>query len=698
MNLHSKISPKNQPILTTDTPTTAQAWNLSRVGIILACLFFIVPLCSLPPARIGYYSQVETSVLAFWALSALSYVWIYFLNKKNPRLVYQTSNLPIVWGPILLGLVTILLAIFHPLPLRDFVGSGQIGEGALTFIASGIMACHFSILTRISVYRKLIFGGALFVGLLICTLTIIGSMDSPLINWRYWKWAAFYFPDFLAFIDIALITVYFYMRKDLKGMTYLYDTIALSVFASIAYYASNKSLSYGLIIAGFSTLGIWILPTTWRRNMLQMSFFGLTLSLTLLIVFYDDFSSLLPDTLKSLGHLSTLTSRTWLSKVSLVDLWLVPLNEEWIQQIVIGNGWGTFSNISAANMFLIDQVSIFSGKEYQPSWELVNRDLLHTHNILTNIFHSLGLLGVSLYLFTQYKVINSLSRPHLFLGATFLIAYQVQLLLWFQFLMTIPFTLLALSLLCRERSSTFNPSVMKPKLMLSFAGVLLLFSCLQGFMMIGYNMGLKPTADKSSTELVETLTTAPYMQLEAAFGAQRQVVLARSYSNAMQAEFEKTPQKLVTHSLKLVHHLNSLTKDGNYLANTLAINILSELASKPETLKLLDKDTFKAWEQLARDHVKFMPYRSDILLPFFNLYQTLGKEALVMDLTKSILEQNPHDPIALWFMGSSQLKSSAHFDRGMCMLQESIRDGVERFMPIPPPLKSKIMTYANLCP
>jgi hypothetical protein len=658
----------------------------------------MVPLCNLPPARIGYYQQVETSILTFWASSAFSCIWIYFLNKRNPGLIYQISKLPIVWGPILLGIITILLAIFHPLPIRDFVGSAQIGEGALTFIASGIMACHFSIITRISAYRKLIFCCALFVGLLISVLTIIGSMDSPFINWRYWKWAAFYFPDFLAFIDIALITVYFYMRKELRGMTYLYDIIALSVFTGIAYYANNKSLSYGLIIAGLSTLGIWLLPATWRRNMLQLSFFGLTLSLTLLIVFYDDFSRLLPDSLKSLGDLSTLTSRTWLSKVSLVDLWLAPLSEQWIQQLVIGNGWGTFSNISAANMFLIDQVSIFAGKEYQPSWELVNRDLMHTHNILTNFFHSLGLLGVSLYIFTQYKIINSFSRPHFFLGATFLIAYQVQLLLWFQFLMTIPFTLLVLSLLCRERSTIIGPCIMKPKFLLSFASVLLLFSCLQGYIMIGYYKGLMPWVDRPSTQLVEALTSAPHVQIEAAFGAQRQVKLARAYSLAMQLEYEKSPQKLVEHSLKLVQHLNSLPKDGNYLASTVAINILSELASKPETVKLLDKDTFKTWEQLARDHVMFMPYRSDILLPFFNFYQTLGKEALVMDLTKSILEKNPHDPIALWFTGSSQLKSSAHFDAGMCMLQQSIRDGIERFMPIPPPLKSQIMTHAKLCP
>lgn len=694
MDQHKKFNPTNQLLSTT---ATSQRWDLSRMGIILACFFFLIPLCSLPPARIGYYSQTETSIFAFWALSAVSYLWIYFLYKKNPRLVIQTSKLPLVWGPILLGLASVLMSIFHPLPLRDFVGSGQIGEGALTFIATGAMACHFSILTRISIYRKMIFVSALCVGIIISSLTIIGSMDSPFINWRYWEWAAFYFPDFLAFIDIALITIYFYMRKELKGLPYLYDTLALCLFVLIGYYANNKSLNYGLIIAGLSTLGIWMFPKAWRRTMLQVSFFGLTLFMTLLVVFYDDFSRILPESLKSLGNLSTITSRTWLSKVSLVDLWLAPINEHWIQQVIIGSGWGSFTNISAANMFLIDQVSLFVGKEYQPSWELVNRDLMHTHNIITSLFHSVGLVGVSLYLYIQYKLINSFVRNHFLLGATFLIAYQVQLLLWFQFLMTVPFTLLALALLSRERVSNICPSVLRPKYMLSFAGVLLIFSCLQGFIMIGYKSGLVQGAHKSNAALVEVLTTAPYMKLEAAFGATRQVGLARVYAIGLEKEFENSPEGFVTNSLKLVNHLNSLTKGGNYLANTLAINILSELASKPETLKLFNKETFKTWEYLARNHVTYMPYRSDILLPFFNLYQTLGKEALVLDLTKVVLDHNPHDPIALWFMGSSQLKNASHFDEGMCMLQESIRDGIERFMPVPPPLKSKIMTETKLC-
>lgn len=674
------------------------SWNINKWGLLLACLFFLIPLCSLPPTRIGYFGPTETCLMAFWFLSGMSGLWIYFLGKKKPHLPPHVLKLPIVWGPILLGMVTILLAPFHPLPLRDFVGSAQLSEGALTFIASGIMAAHFSILTRVPAYRRVIVTLAILTGLVICTLTIIGCSETPFPSWRYWKWAPFFFPDFLAFIDIALLACYAYMRKDTAAFKPFYDTLALIIFMGVGYYASNKSLTYGVVIASASAFGIWLFPKDWRRNLLQLAFFGLSFSLTLFIIFYDDISKALPESLNSFGHMSTLISRTWLSKIALIDLWYDPLNWAWIKKIVMGNGWGTFSNLSASNMFLIDQISLFSGKEYQPNWELLDRDLLHTHNILTNIFHSLGLFGVSLYVYAQYHLIKSLPQNMIFIGTLFLIAYQTQVLLWFQFVMVIPFILLTFSLVFKGRTSTPISFVSKPHFTLGFTGLLILFSCLQGWISIGYRNGLLAGPIPSNTILVDKLTSAPYVRLEALFGGQRQIALARAYTLNLQKEFEKSPEKQLASSLKVVHYFKSLPKDGNYLANNLALNILNELASHTEIFPLLSQDTFTLWEQLAQDHIEIMPYRSDILLPFFNLYQTLGKEAVVLDFTKKICDKNPRDPIALWFIGSSLLKSPAQFDNGMCTLQESIRQGVERFMPLPPSLKTKIMLQAKTCP
>ncbi|MGV8948470.1 MAG: hypothetical protein ACOH2E_03780 [Candidatus Paracaedibacter sp.] len=666
--------------------------SFGNVGVILACLALLMPLCSLPPTRMGYYNQVESCLIAFWLISAGVGLWIYFLMKKCPRLVYHTSKLPIVWGPILLGMTTILVSPFHVLPLRDLIGSPHIAEGALTFIASGLLASNFSILTRIATYRKIIFTMAFLVGLTISTLTIVGSMESPFISWRYWQWAPYFFPDYLSFICISLAALYVYVRKDLK-CTYLNDIIAFALFTLIAYYASNKSLGYGIILSLISIMGIWLFPAAWKRTLLHVTFFGLSFSLTLLIVFYDECSKALPE---FLGHLSTITSRTWLSKVTFVDLTTTPLSWAWIQQLLIGKGWGTFNNISASNMFLIDQVSIFNGKDYNPSWELTHRDLLHTHNILTNYFHSIGLLGVSLYLYIQYKFIKSLSKNHFFAGIAFLISYQVQLLFWFQFIITVPFTILTLAVFFRRRTPVIWSFLLKPKFILGFAAFLLIFSSFQGIITWGHE---SDKDDKQPTkESIRKLTTASYIRLEAYFGAQRQVGLARIFATNLQDELKNNPAELVTHSLKLVNHLKCLPKGGNYLSNNLAINILSELASKQETLKLLNTHTLITWEQLAKDHIKIMPYRTDILLPFFNLYQTLGKEAIVLEFTKAIYEKNSHDSIALWFMGSSFLKNPAHFDTAMCILQKSIREGIERFMPVPPTLKTKIVLHAKTCP
>lgn len=669
------------------------SFSFSKIGAALAVACLLVPLCSLPPMRFGYYNQVESCLMAFWGVAAGVCLWLYFLGKRHARLVENTFRLPIVWGPLLLGMATILLSPFHALPLRDFIGSPHIAEGVLTFMASGVIAGHFSILTRIPVYRRIILTTAFIVGLLICALTIIGSMESPFINWRYWQWAPYFFPDFLSFIVIALAALYLCLRKNMKS-PYFPDILALTLFTLLTYYASNKSLGYGIFLSVITTLVIWASPLSWKRNLLLLSFFGLSFTLTLLIVFYDGFASWLPEPLKFLGQLSTLTSRTWLSRVTFAGLATDPLNWNWLQQVLVGQGWGTFSNISTANMFLIDQVCIFTGKEYNPSWELVNRDLLHTHNILTNYFHSLGILGLSLYLYIQYKLIKSLPRNALLMGAAFLISYQVQHLFWFQFMVTVPFTLLAFSVLFRKPTSVMWPFLLKKNFLPGISICLFLFSLMQGVVTLGYERNLKGTTQSS----VHDLTTASFVRLESHFGAQRQVRLARLFATSLQKELEKSPQELVTHSLKLVHHLSSLPKESNYLASNLAINILSELAANPETLKFLNTQTFMAWEQLVKDHIEVMPHRSDILLPFFNLYQTLGREAIVLEFTRMIHDRNPCDPIALWFMGSSLLKNPSRFDEGLCFLQKAVHGNVERFMPVPPPLKSKVMSHARVCP
>ncbi|MBM3468138.1 MAG: hypothetical protein FJX71_01745 [Alphaproteobacteria bacterium] len=673
-------------------------WNLGQVGLILACMFFIIPLCTLPPLRLGFYSQVETSLIALWVSSAISCLWIGLVWQKNPKLVENIVKLPLVWGPILLGTFSLALCTFHILPLRDLVGSGQIGEGVLTLFSVGIMAAHFSLLSRLSRARKALFLSAVLVGIIISTLTIIGSQESPFYSWRYWKWAPFFFPDFLAFIDIALMAIYLHMRKEIKGNGYIKDGIALCAFGIIAYYASNKSLGYGLIIAALSMVPLLIFPHSWRRGLIQICFFSITLLITFLVIFYDDISRALPPQVSFLGNISTLTSRTWLSKISLVDLWYNPLDLQEIKRILIGSGWGTFGNISAANMFLIDEISLFAGSEYQPSWELVDRDLMHTHNVLTNIFHSLGLMGVGIYLFTQYKLINSFARHSLLLGSGFLIAYQIQILFWFQFTMTIPFTLLAFSLFARVPSKGYKFNWLRSKILTSIAITLLFFSVLNGFVACGFNKKLIEPEPHASTEQIETLITSPNVYVEGLFGAQRQVRLLRRYALDIQKEFEKSPAQLLEFSLKIVKHLESLPKGGNYLANNIAINILSELASKTEVLNLFDSQTYELWENLVKDHIALMPYRTDILIPFFTHYQMLGKESKVLDFAHQIRHQNPSDPIALWFIGSCLLRDPSRFDEGMCTLRSALHSKVERFIPIPSQLKIKITRHLKACP
>jgi hypothetical protein len=653
------------------------AFNFINLGLINACLFFMVPLCSLPPARMGYYRQIETSVILFWFLAGLAGLWLYGAVKKYTRLVNRIFQFPVVWGPILLGVLTIILSVFHSLPFRDFIGPAQMGEGALTFIASGIVAAQFSMLMRITSARRIILAIAFIIGVLICGLTIIGSQESPFPGWQYWNWSPFFFPDFLAFIIIAVFGSYLYVRNSLINYKIPCDILAVFLCGTVTYYTSNKSLTYGWVISALVLTILNFLPNRLKQKFIHLCFFGLSVFFTFLISFYDDFSLALPENLKFLGNIHSLVSRTWLSKVTFIELWHEPLTWNSLKGIFIGHGWGTFGNVSTSNMFLIPKVGLFTGNNYDPTWELVNRDLLHTHNVLTNLFHSAGVLGIAGYLYTQYKLVNSISKTLLKSATAFLIAYQIQVLFWFQFLMTIPFTILAFTLFFRTPAPCWTSRLVKPAGLKIYGVLLIIFSGLQGWVTTGYNNNLMNSSLPSTPEKIEELVTSSYGTLEAAFGAQRQVALARIYGSNLQKEFENAPEKVFVHSLKLVRYLKSLPVQGNYLANNVALNIMSEIALRADIRNMEDSDT---------------------LIPFFNFCQKQGKNNIVLDISGRILERNSCDPVALWFRGSSQMNSSSHFEEGMCQLQKAINNGIERFMPVSETLKSKIAHHSRFCP
>src|ERR1700722_838467 len=87
--------------------------TLGSFGLALACLIIAIPLLNLPPTRIGFHRQMEPCLIAFWGFSAATALWLFFLGRKYPRLLQMTAQLPLVWGPLLIGFVTLVLCPFH---------------------------------------------------------------------------------------------------------------------------------------------------------------------------------------------------------------------------------------------------------------------------------------------------------------------------------------------------------------------------------------------------------------------------------------------------------------------------------------------------------------------------------------------------------------------------------------------------------
>jgi len=658
--------------------------------------------------------RLKASSLCFGCWGGVALLWNALLFSKRERLARRLWAMPVVWGWLPLILFSIVRSLFQPAPLMGWVGSPQLAEGILTFISFMSLSPPLILLTKIKNLRPWVFSGFMLSATGLAALTVLGAFDSPLKMLAFFKWAPVFFSDFMGFLPIAFLPVAWHYRdlfkKPATRYGYAIGCIAFILFTT--YYAQNRTLYPAYAIGGFTYLALClpIFPKMdFTKRFALYLFAGLTF-LSIVISFYDTLSSYLPDYFSDTLIFATLKSRMNLAKMTFLDLLYRPWDLSFWADILFGHGWGGYNNGVLSNMFLMNELSLFTQTKWAPTWEFVNRDLLHSHNLLIETFHAIGILGLGCFLFGKYFMLRALNPSGRFIGVLFMVSLCILLTFWFQLPQTFPYTLFATLLVFSSPRSPqptgrichylpHNLPVKPLKTTLMTAGALMLcFSLTHGI--YAYRLGTtlfpqegQKIADKTR-ELIETDITAYDKHL----GGYRTLHLSKIYVGIIFDILEKKEKTDVENTLNMVTTLARFGAEDRLGSNLSAIlfrvNQFNDLATKTKTSKVLlaNKELLQEWDTAVDHALEYLPFRSDILIPYLS-HLTLHKRWDRLDhVLKGITSHKEDDIIAHWFQGMRFMNQDRTYPKGLMMLKEALRGGITRFMPIPPQEVNKILS------
>lgn len=655
-------------------------------------LLLITPFITITKLAFGFCAQIDPVISITYCLSGIISLVLYKISKKHPYLLEQIFGKPMVWGMLLLSIVAFPQSFFLKKFLQNWFGTPQIGEGVLLFLSQAIFGSFTYIVLRLSQNNKrLVLLTAIACGLLLSVFTIIGHDYSLIEVARRHQFTPLFFSDWIGFIAIAFV-LYFYCLPQKRTPLFWASFIITTVF--ISYHSNNQAIHYGIIIALLVLLTDHIIYYYQKIRLLPALYIlllvGMSLSIIALKVIDHPLLEVLNSSLFSRGNLAWVTIVHYFHSFNFKDL----------LSVVFGNGYGSFQEFPTQNLYLISDLSLFKGDSWNPSWEYISRNLLHTHNSVIENFCSAGLVGVFAYLFFQYHLIKS--APKRLIPQFYIIILGILTSLWFQFPNTIPFTILALGLVSQKTTFNFSIKVIRPLLLIS-SPLLIAGGIFHGTMTTNMMKLTIIKKDETFEQRVSNFSGSPWVKVETYTGGWRTVDILKNFFDHNKFYLDKVSKKTST----------QIEKQQNfnlYVANTLKIqkiveelptnpemiiivlNLYNDLFSEPEAAPFLQKNPnlLENWYRLVNRFLIEYPNRFDmssILLSHLLIHQQTD---LMLKTLEKILGKNPQNPLGLWFLGTYQLENPNTAAIGIDNIKTSIKRGLNRFLPLPKEFLQKL--------
>lgn len=619
---------------------------------------------SYPAFTFGLWPQSEPIIIGLFVSAIISVLGLIGLFTQKPQRVRQTLMLPLVCFPFIIALASAAFSLVNTFPQRTWFGAPELGEGVLWFAALGLLTANASILKNIPLYRKALGLYAGIMGLVITLLTIKGDSLGA--------WRPFFFSDYIAFLGIFLFPI---LVVYLKLHAFRHKVVAFIVACLPLYFSSNRAAQPLVILAPLLG-GIAICFFHYFKHARLLSATSLVLmpfGLVSFIMFISHYFS-------AHSEYAYLTQSIW-SRHNLFLSAFEALKASSLSQILMGQGWGSFTDISIAYI-PFEQTKLFmqgtTGSE-KAFWDALARADFHSHSEVIESIVSIGILGMLLVVLYPAICILTTPKKYLPLAFVFIFGYVLVSTFWFQMPLTLPFFALALGGIAGPQKK-FRIPLSPGAIQIPIA----LFTCL---LALSWGTWKNTVIAHATTDFIVPSQNggctldARYDLGDNALGGKRLAMIYHSKTEEyLKAKtFPEAEYEWLRCAIDYYH------KQGSSLQLQI-VDLLSRSTwayggdtklNTPVIRRLMD-----SWGNDLEKFLSMHKNRSDLAVPYLSWQITHGNEALALPLIQKMYQHEPFDPVALWFLGMSQLNDPNTLSRGIYNMRFALTKGIQNIIPI----------------
>lgn len=638
-----------------------------------------------PLVSFGYGKQVEAPNIVYWVSQALCGLIIFFNTERKLLLLHLRE--PLVFGCFMLALTSFGLSFFHHNPLMSWIGAMQMGEGGFLFLALGIQILTF----RLYPFTTQFFTRCvLILGIFFCGLSLTGN-NEPIFFFNHYIgrplgiiiphhdhaawWAPYWFPDFVAFLILPLMTIYGLYLNTLRTWE---KAIYGSLLILFMLFSCNSIFKYGFLLSAIAVSFFYFLSNIPLKKHTASLIITGAVGMTLIAYFSDDLH-FLPLSIQQRALLLKVTTTHYFHNITFQN----------ICEFFIGRGWGSFNTFLSENVYLLD-VSAYTGANLNLSWESLVRDQFHTHNIIFEYWISLGIVGLILLAFFAYHIMKSLKEEYFYVGIFYFTNLVILSCFWFQNTPTLPYNILALVFLLNHKplQNAWVPSMTSILVkILPFLCILMLtISLIQGYASQYILHNHNGQSAKTDIQDMKDFSKTSWAKLD----KYQDFYRTNNYcihhlaivDKALEHKKAKLKKIFEINKIRAQFILDNVDHNTFGAARIVATNLLGINVLNPRLKKYATNEDWALWERSIQEVIHYLPYRGDIAIPLLSSYMTAGKFDKAMVLIDLIRAHHPENAAALWFRGMLLLQNGSTQREGIANAYQALEQGVNRFMPM----------------
>ena len=653
------------------------AVGLCTGGLITAFMLFIF---SMPGIGFGIWMQSETAATALHIAALLCLCGLALIPKATSYLLQH----PLIYIPLLIGLLSLVLAPLHPLPVRSILGSVRTGEGAVWWLDIGIMSAAALFLWQFPLWRKTLLGFAL-IGLVIpYGLSVANAYDRHIT-------APYYFTDYLALNVLAFMPLMYVAitgrLQGWKGSIVFYIILNILILVT-----ENKAMIGFALVMPPLFYALWQLLKSSPRleNRLSLTILALIPVGAIILLIGSTFAADGFYAYQNSGIFKTVASRGYLILAPLAAL----MHDGWAW--LTGLGWGSFVD-HIARYLPTQWLDVTEYRRFQ--WDGLKHDHFHSHNMFVETLSAIGIAGLALF-FAYIMSFALFARRSLQKPA---ILFAAGLMVWASFWFMLPLNMAALILACAilaRRAYALPACITRP---LKTKPLLYILLLVIGTAQITAAYAISSTArqtffiDPQEITIETAQENCPNTYNDYGAGgmhlAKMMLDRVRYAIDLTDRDEEADPQQVRNH-IKAINNMFCQSQRYIETQRTGMRLVVARLMTRGEIeLGLedyLNNETqefyYNGWQEDLMDWLKSNPDRTDLAVPYLLYHIIHEHEDRSEPVINLIRSQTPYDPVGQWFKGLLLLQDHRTADSGIKLMKQALKGGVQRRVPVEPDL------------